>query len=94
MKILERYAPGIFVIIWSSGFVVAKYAFKSSDVIFFLSLRLFIASAILAIITKALGQSLKLSRRDLLASLAIGFALHAIYLGESGRRLLRVHHQE
>jgi drug/metabolite transporter (DMT)-like permease len=81
MKILERYAPGIFVIIWSSGFVVAKYAFKSSDVIFFLSLRLFIASAILAIITKALGQSLKLSRRDLIASLAIGIALHAIYLG-------------
>ena len=81
MKILERYAPGIFVIIWSSGFVVAKYAFKSSDVIFFLSIRLFIAGAILAIITKALGQSLKLSRRDLIASLAIGIALHAIYLG-------------
>jgi drug/metabolite transporter (DMT)-like permease len=81
MKILERYAPGIFVIIWSSGFVVAKYAFKSSDVIFFLSIRLFIASAILAIITKVLGQSLTLSRRDLFASLAIGIALHAIYLG-------------
>ena len=81
MKILERYAPGIFVVIWASGFVVAKYAFKSSDVIFFLSVRLFIASAILAIITKALGQSLKLSRRDLISSLAIGIALHAIYLG-------------
>ena len=81
MKILERYAPGIFVIIWASGFVVAKYAFKSSDVIFFLSIRLFIASAILAIITKALGQSLKLTRRDLVASLAIGIALHAVYLG-------------
>ncbi|CAN2204535.1 RhaT Permeases of the drug/metabolite transporter (DMT) superfamily [Candidatus Nanopelagicaceae bacterium] len=81
MKILERYAPGIFVIIWASGFVVAKYAFKSSDVIFFLSIRLFIASAILAIITKVLGQSLTLSRKDLLASLAIGITLHAIYLG-------------
>lgn len=81
MKILERYAPGIFVVIWASGFVVAKYAFKSSDVIFFLSVRLFIATAILAIITKALGQSLKLSRRDLVSSLAIGVALHAIYLG-------------
>lgn len=81
MKILERYAPGIFVIIWASGFVVAKYAFKSSDVIYFLSIRLFIASAILAIITKALGQSLTLTRRDLLASLAIGVALHAVYLG-------------
>jgi drug/metabolite transporter (DMT)-like permease len=81
MKILERYAPGIFVIIWSSGFVVAKYAFQNSDVIFFLSIRLILASAILALITKAMGQSLRLSRRDLLASLLIGIALHAFYLG-------------
>jgi drug/metabolite transporter (DMT)-like permease len=81
MKILERYAPGIFVIIWASGFVVAKYAFRSSDVIFFLSVRLLIAAAILAVITKAMKQSLRLTRRDLYASLAIGIALHAIYLG-------------
>ncbi len=81
MKILERYAPGIFVIIWSSGFVIAKYAFQNSDVIFFLSIRLILASAILALITKAMGQSLRLSRRDFLASLAIGLSLHAFYLG-------------
>ena len=81
MKILERYAPGIFVIIWSSGFVVAKYAFQNSDVIFFLSIRLILAAAILALITKAMGQSLRLSRRDFLASLAIGLSLHAFYLG-------------
>jgi drug/metabolite transporter (DMT)-like permease len=81
MKILERYAPGVFVIIWSSGFVVAKYAFRNSDVIFFLSIRLLIAAFILALITKALGQSLRLSRRDFLISLIIGIALHALYLG-------------
>ena len=81
MKILERYAPGIFVFIWASGFVVAKYAFKNSDVLFFLSVRLLIAASILALITKALGQSLRLSRSDLLASLAIGVSLHALYLG-------------
>jgi drug/metabolite transporter (DMT)-like permease len=81
MKILERYAPGVFVIIWSSGFVVAKYAFRNSDVIYFLSIRLLIAAFILALITKALGQSLRLSRREFLISLAIGIALHALYLG-------------
>jgi drug/metabolite transporter (DMT)-like permease len=81
MKILERYAPGIFVIIWASGFIVAKYAFKSSDVMFFLSIRLFIAAGILAIITKLMKQSLRLSKSELLASLAIGVCLHAIYLG-------------
>ena len=81
MKILERYAPGIFVIIWASGFIVAKYAFQNSDVIFFLSIRLFIAAAILAVITKAMKQSLRLSKSELVASIAIGIALHAIYLG-------------
>ena len=81
MKTLERYAPWVFVVIWSSGFVVAKYAFRSSDVIFFLSVRLLIAAGILALVTKALGHSLKLTRGDFLASLAIGIALHALYLG-------------
>ncbi len=81
MERLERSAPWIFVLIWSSGFVVAKYAFRSSDVIFFLSIRLFIAALILALITKALRQSLRLSKGDLLASIASGSALHALYLG-------------
>lgn len=81
MKLLERFAPWIFVVIWSSGFVVAKYAFNSSDVLFFLSVRLFIAAGILGILTLAFGQSLRLSRRDFLASLVIGLALHTLYLG-------------
>ena len=81
MKTLERYAPGVFVIIWASGFIVAKYAFAHSDVIFFLSIRLFMAAAILALITKAMKQSLKITRQELIASLLIGVALHAIYLG-------------
>ena len=81
MARFEKIAPWFFVLIWSSGFVVAKYAFKSSDVLFFLSVRLLIAAAILAILTLALGGSLKLPRNDLLASLFIGTCLHAIYLG-------------
>lgn len=81
LGLFERLAPWIFVLIWSSGFIVAKYAFANSDVIFFLSIRLIIAAAILALITKAMGQSLRLSRRELIASLLIGISLHAIYLG-------------
>ena len=49
--------------------------------IFFLSIRLLIAAALLAAITVLTGHSLKLSKSDLLGSLAIGIALHAIYLG-------------
>ena len=49
--------------------------------LFFLSIRLFIAAGILAILTLALGQSLRLSRSDLISSFAIGIALHSLYLG-------------
>ncbi len=81
MKHLERYAPWIFVVIWSSGFVVANYAFASSDVLYFLSIRLFIAAALLAVIAQIAGQSLRLTRSELISSLLSGIALHAIYLG-------------
>lgn len=78
---LERLAPWLFVLIWSSGFVVAKYAFLNSDVIFFLSLRLLMAGALLGVFTLAFGQSLILNRRQILLSISIGVALHALYLG-------------
>ena len=81
MERLEKSAPWIFVIIWSSGFLVAKYAFKSSDVLYFLAIRLLLAAFILALITIMTGNSLKLPHRDLIASIGIGLCLHALYLG-------------
>lgn len=78
---LSQWAPWIFVLIWSSGFIVAKYAFPHSDVIFFLSIRLIIAAVILGTVAKILGHSLRLSRGELLASTLVGVSLHAIYLG-------------
>lgn len=81
MNRLERWTPWVFVVIWSSGFVVAKYAFQYSDVLFFLGIRLLIAAAILASITLALGQSLRLTRNELLVSLLLGLTLHGLYLG-------------
>ena len=80
MKKLVGAAPWIFIVIWSSGFVVAKYGFTDSDSLFFLAVRLLLASIILFLITAALRQPLKLSRSDLRASLAIGIALHGFYL--------------
>lgn len=81
MKRFELIAPWIFVLIWSSGFIVAKYVFHETDVIYFLALRLLIAAAVMAIITIVAGQSLRLSRRDVLISALIGIAMHFIYLG-------------
>jgi drug/metabolite transporter (DMT)-like permease len=80
-KALSTWAPWIFTVIWSSGFVVAKYAFPHSDVIFFLSVRLIIAAGLLGFVAKLMGHSLRLSKRDVLVSALIGISLHAIYLG-------------
>lgn len=39
MKRLIAVAPWFFIIIWSSGFVVARYAFKDADALYFLAIR-------------------------------------------------------
>jgi len=74
-------APWIFTLIWSSGFVVAKYAFADGDSLFFLALRLLIAAAILYLLTLILRQPTRLSRSDFRATLLIGLSLHGLYLG-------------
>lgn len=81
MNRLERWTPWVFVLIWSSGFVVAKYVFEYSDVLFFLGVRLLIAGCLLLLITVALGQSLRLTRSQMLISLALGLTLQGLYLG-------------
>jgi len=80
MKKLVGAAPWIFIVIWSSGFVVAKYAFADADALFFLAIRLLLAALILFLLTAALRQPIRLSRSDLRASLLIGIALHGLYL--------------
>lgn len=80
MKRLIAVSPWFFIIIWSSGFVVARYAFKDADALYFLAIRLLLATAILFSLTVVLKQPIRLSRRDLLSSLAIGIALHGLYL--------------
>ncbi len=80
MKRLISAAPWIFIVIWSSGFVVAKFAFADADALYFLAIRLILAGLILLLLTIVLRQPLKLSRSDIRASLLIGLALHGLYL--------------
>lgn len=80
MKRLVSAAPWIFIVIWSSGFVVAKFAFADADALYFLAIRLILAALILFALTLALRQPVRLSRTDLKASLLIGLALHGLYL--------------
>jgi drug/metabolite transporter (DMT)-like permease len=80
VKRLISAAPWIFIVIWSSGFVVAKFAFADADALYFLAIRLILAALILLVLTIVLRQPLKLSRSDIKASLLIGLALHGLYL--------------
>ena len=76
-----RLAPYLFVFLWSTGFVGAKYGLPYADPFIFLSLRIFIAAGILFIAAQLMKAPLALTREDIAKSSLIGFFLHAFYLG-------------
>ena len=80
MKV-SRFAPYIFVLLWSTGFVGAKYGLPYADPFIFLALRLFVATFILFGIALLLKSPIALTRMQILNSALIGIFLHAAYLG-------------
>jgi len=80
-KQLERYAPALFVFLWSTGFVGAKYIVPYAEPFTFLTIRYFLAALILFAIAYAFKQPLKLNKEQLKASFAVGILLHVIYIG-------------
>jgi drug/metabolite transporter (DMT)-like permease len=80
-KQLERYAPALFVFLWSTGFVGAKYIVPYAEPFTFLTIRYFFAALILFLIAAAFKQPLKLTKDQFKASFAVGMLLHVIYIG-------------
>jgi drug/metabolite transporter (DMT)-like permease len=78
---LERYAPALFVFLWSTGFVGAKYIVPYAEPFTFLLIRYFLAALILFAIAYAFKQPLKLTKEQFKASFAVGMLLHVIYIG-------------
>ena len=78
---LERYAPALFVFLWSTGFVGAKYIVPYAEPFTFLTIRYFLAALILFAIAYAFKQPLKLNKEQFRASFAVGMLLHVIYIG-------------
>lgn len=78
---LERYAPALFVFLWSTGFVGAKYIVPYAEPFTFLTIRYFLAALILFAIAYAFKQPLKLNKEQFKASFAVGMLLHVIYIG-------------
>ena len=76
-----RLAPYFFVFLWSTGFVGAKYGLPYADPFIFLSLRVFIAAALLLIVARIMKAPISVGRSAISRSAVIGLFLHAFYLG-------------
>jgi drug/metabolite transporter (DMT)-like permease len=79
--ILERFAPALFVLLWSTGFVGAKYGLPYADPFVFLSVRILLAALLLFALARALRMPVRIGRTAIARSGLIGFFLHACYLG-------------
>lgn len=78
---LASFAPVLFVILWSTGFVGAKYGLPYADPFIFLSVRVLIAALLLFAIAALLKSPIAIGKTAITRSALIGFFLHACYLG-------------
>jgi drug/metabolite transporter (DMT)-like permease len=78
---LARFAPALFVLLWSTGFVGAKYGLPYADPFVFLSIRVLIAALLLFVIANLLKMPVRIGKSAIARSSLIGFFLHACYLG-------------
>ena len=78
---LSRLAPVLFVLLWSTGFVGAKYGLPYADPFIFLSVRVLIAALILFAIAALMKSPIAIGKSAITRSSLIGFFLHACYLG-------------
>ena len=74
-------APYLFVLLWSTGFVGAKYGLPYADPFIFLAVRILAASGLLFLVALALKQPIAIGRSAIGRSAVIGIFLHASYLG-------------
>ncbi len=81
MKLLEKYVPIIFVLLWSTGFVGAKYILPYAEPFVFLTIRYASAAIILVLIAKALREPLRITREQVQQSVLVGIFLQVIYIG-------------
>ena len=78
---LASFAPILFVVLWSTGFVGAKYGLPYADPFIFLSVRVLIAALLLFAIAALLKSPIAIGKSAISSSALIGFFLHACYLG-------------
>ena len=73
--------PALFVLLWSTGFVGAKYGLPYAPPFTFLALRLAVAAAVLALLAAALRSARMPERSQYGRASVVGLLLHGGYLG-------------
>ncbi len=80
MPLLKRFIPATFVLLWSTGFIGARYAMPWAEPFTFLAARFIIAFVILGALMAILGAR-AMSRREALHAATAGALIHGVYLG-------------
>ncbi len=76
-----RLIPPLFVLLWSTGFIGARYAMPYSEPFSFLALRCLLAFLILGALTLILSSKKKMSLRQIGVAMVAGMLIHSLYLG-------------
>ncbi|HZY11211.1 MAG TPA: DMT family transporter [Beijerinckiaceae bacterium] len=79
--IFRRTAPALFVFLWSTGWIVARYSAEYADPLTFLSARYACAGAVLFVYALIAGGRWPARPSDFVHAAFSGVLLHAIYLG-------------
>ena len=80
MNVLSRLAPGLFVVLWATGFVGARYAMPWAEPFTFLAARFVLAFVILGAMLLLLGAR-RAGPREALHAATAGALMHGVYLG-------------
>ena len=81
MNAIRAITPLIFVLLWSTGFIGAKYILPYAEPFVFLTIRYFFATLILVALAKIMKESLKISQAAIKQSMIVAVFLHVIYIG-------------
>lgn len=78
---MKKAAPIVFVLLWSTGFVGAKYGLPYAEPFVFLTIRMLAATALLMLLVIVLKSERILSKQQMGQSALAGLLLHGGYLG-------------
>jgi drug/metabolite transporter (DMT)-like permease len=80
-SIVSRFAPGIFVVLWSSGFIGAKFLLPHAEPFTLLSVRFALTAFILISIAAVMRAPMKMTKSQYLRAGYISLFLHFAYTG-------------